>query len=269
MDPASSVGHAATAGPQPIGGRSNRGSPVAATPRGSVNIDLSVGLVFAVLGLVGIVLAVFLKEADENYWDNVGELWSMAAIVAAVLTLVPSLRSVVDLDDKLAWRLGAVGAVFLVFWWVVFVLPTMDSARSSKTCPSSPRSPLRWRRSPSGRVRAIRITRRKRRAVVNDRRPLLVAVAAAVLMLGRPIAGDALGMELDERVLIVAALVLIALAAAARTAAAGTIVAGGGDRRVGCDGSPADRPRSRRPGRCCWCSPSAALLWQRRVLAST
>ena len=98
---------------------------MAATPAGSVNIDLSVGLVFAVLGLVGIVLAVFLKEADENYWDNVGELWSVAAIAAAVLTLVPSLRSVIGLDDKLAWRLGAAGAAFLIFWWVVFVLPTI------------------------------------------------------------------------------------------------------------------------------------------------
>ena len=103
---------------------------------------------------------------------------------------------------------------------------------------------------------------------MNDRRPLLVAVAAAVLMLGRPIAGDALGMELDERVLIVAALVFIALAAAARTAERARSLLGAAIATL--VATTALLLSSITPtGAVLLVFAIGSLVWQRRALAST
>jgi hypothetical protein len=112
-----------------------------ATRRNAPNINLSLELVLGVLGLIGVVLAIFLKESPgqgvpgQNYWDYAGALWALAAIAAAVLALVPALHSVVNLDEKLAWRLGLVGAAFLVFWWVLFVLPNIGVGAGIKNLP--------------------------------------------------------------------------------------------------------------------------------------
>jgi hypothetical protein len=116
---------------------STGGVPVTGTG-GGASLTLTPGLVFALLAIVGIVLAVLLKEAGiadrtnaegvpqkGSLWDVVGGLWSIAAIAAAVLTLLPALRSVANLDAKRAWMIGAAGAAFLVFWWVVFLLPSL------------------------------------------------------------------------------------------------------------------------------------------------
>ena len=97
------------------------GTPTAAK-RGP-NINVSAPMVFGVVAVVAIVLATFIKETDISFWDQFGGLWSLFAIAAAVLTLLPALRTVVNLGADLAWKLAAGGATALVLWWVLFVLP--------------------------------------------------------------------------------------------------------------------------------------------------
>ena len=62
-----------------------------------------------------------------SLWDRTSApLWSIVAIVAAVATLLPALYTVVNVPARLAWTIGAVGAGYLVFWWVLFVLPDIS-----------------------------------------------------------------------------------------------------------------------------------------------
>jgi hypothetical protein len=96
-------------------------------------IVLSPGLVFGLVAVVAIVLGLLLKESEGagapsvNLWDRTSApLWSIVAIVAAVATLLPALRSVVKVAAWLAWLIAAAGAGYLVFWWVLFVLPSIS-----------------------------------------------------------------------------------------------------------------------------------------------
>ena len=86
-----------------------------------------------VVAIAAIVVGLLVKESDGdgspsvNLWDRTSApLWSIVAIVAAVATLLPALRSVVNLPAKLAWTIAAIGAAYLVFWWVLFVLPSIS-----------------------------------------------------------------------------------------------------------------------------------------------
>lgn len=96
------------------------------------NVNLSAPLVFGVVAIIGVVLGLFLKESpgggapSENLWDRLSELWSIVAIVAAVLSLLPALHNVVSLGAAQAWKIGAGAAALLVFWWVLFVLPLIN-----------------------------------------------------------------------------------------------------------------------------------------------
>jgi hypothetical protein len=89
--------------------------------------------VLGVVAIIAILIGLFVNESDgegvpsENLWDRTSApLWSIVAIVAAVATLLPALRSVVNLPPRLAWTIGAVGAGYLVFWWVLFILPDIS-----------------------------------------------------------------------------------------------------------------------------------------------
>ena len=109
------------------------GTPAPATSGGGANITLSPALVFGLVAVVAIALSVFLKESEGggapgvSFWDAIGGLWSLFAIAAAIATLVPTLRSVVNLSEKTAWTVAAAGASSLVIWWVLFVLPRIDA----------------------------------------------------------------------------------------------------------------------------------------------
>ena len=105
-----------------------------ATPaaRGAT-VTLTPGLVFGLVAVAAIVVGLLVKESDGagapsvNLWDRTSApLWSIVAIVAAVATLLPALRSVINLPARLAWTIAAAGAAYLVFWWVLFVLPSIS-----------------------------------------------------------------------------------------------------------------------------------------------
>jgi len=95
-------------------------------------VQVSAALIFGAIAVVGVVLGLFLKESvaegapGVSLWDQLSELWSIVAIVAAVATLLPALRSVLSLGEQLAWRFAAGGAAALVLWWVLFILPNIN-----------------------------------------------------------------------------------------------------------------------------------------------
>lgn len=93
--------------------------------RSGPNINVSAPMVFGVIAVAAIVLATFLEETEISFWDQFGGLWSLFAIAAALLTLLPALRTVVNLKADLAWTLALGGAAALVLWWVLFVLPNI------------------------------------------------------------------------------------------------------------------------------------------------
>jgi hypothetical protein len=110
-------------GPQSDGtGGATRGATVTLTP----------GLVLGVVAVAAVVVGLFIKESDSagapsaNLWDRTSApLWSIVAIVAAAASLVPALYTMLNLPARLAWTIGAVGAAYLVFWWVLFILPSI------------------------------------------------------------------------------------------------------------------------------------------------
>jgi hypothetical protein len=96
-------------------------------------VTLTPGLVLGVVAIIAILIGLLLDESDgagapsESLWDrSSAPLWSIVAIVAAVATLLPALRTVANIPARLAWTIGAVGAGYLVFWWVLFVLPDIS-----------------------------------------------------------------------------------------------------------------------------------------------
>lgn len=101
------------------------GTPAPAPAKSGPNINVSAPMVFGIVAVAAIVLATFIKETEISFWDQFGGLWSLFAIAAALLTLLPALRTVVNVGAELAWKLAAGGAVALVLWWVLFVLPNI------------------------------------------------------------------------------------------------------------------------------------------------
>jgi len=96
-----------------------------ATAKRGPNINVSAPMVFGIVAVIAIVLATFIKETGISFWDQFGGLWSLFAIAAAVLTLLPAVRTAVNVGADLAWKLAAGGATALVLWWVLFVLPSI------------------------------------------------------------------------------------------------------------------------------------------------
>jgi hypothetical protein len=96
-------------------------------------VTLTASLVLGLVAVAAVVIGLLIKESDGagapsvNLWDRTSApLWSIVAIVAAVATLLPALRGVLNVPARLAWTIAAVGAAFLVFWWVLFVLPSIS-----------------------------------------------------------------------------------------------------------------------------------------------
>jgi hypothetical protein len=108
------------------------GSTTTPVQRGAT-VTLSPGLVLGIVAIAAIVVGMFIKESDAagapsvNLWDRTSApLWAIVAIVAAVATLLPALTNVLNVPARLAWTIAAVGAGYLVFWWVLFVLPIVS-----------------------------------------------------------------------------------------------------------------------------------------------
>jgi len=115
-----------TRGPDPT-------SEVAAAPRHGATVTLTLGLVLGLLAIAAVVIGLLVEESDgggspsANLWDRTSApLWSIVAIVAAVATLLPAVRTVGNLPANLAWTIAAIGAGYLVFWWVLFILPEIS-----------------------------------------------------------------------------------------------------------------------------------------------
>ena len=123
-----------TATPPPPAPAPSSTDPTGGVPaaRGAT-VTLTLGLVLGVVGIIAILIGLLLDESDgggapsESLWDRTSApLWSIVAIVAAAATLLPALRSAINVPARLAWTIGAVGAGYLVFWWVLFILPDIS-----------------------------------------------------------------------------------------------------------------------------------------------
>jgi hypothetical protein len=89
------------------------------------------GLVLVVLSLVLLELGLTLDFGSESYWSTV-PLWSAFATVCAVLGL-GAVAAALPLATRLAsgtgWRIAAGGLVGLAVFWLLVVLPVVDSDR--------------------------------------------------------------------------------------------------------------------------------------------
>jgi hypothetical protein len=105
---------------------------VTAHGAGGATVTLTAGLVLGLVAVAAIATGLLIEESDiagapsVNLWDRTSApLWSVVAIVAAVATLLPALRSSINVPARLAWTIAAVGAAYLVFWWVLFIIPSI------------------------------------------------------------------------------------------------------------------------------------------------
>jgi hypothetical protein len=57
-------------------------------------------------------------------------LWTVFALVCAVVQLAPLLRSAFGWSPVLAWRIGAAGVGGLLLFWVLLVLPSIGQNTS-------------------------------------------------------------------------------------------------------------------------------------------
>jgi hypothetical protein len=89
------------------------------------------GLALVVLSLVLLELGLTLDFGGESYWSTV-PLWSAFATVCAVLGL-GAVAAALPLATRLAsgtgWRVAAGGLVGLAVFWLLVVLPVVDSDR--------------------------------------------------------------------------------------------------------------------------------------------
>ena len=107
----------------------NGGTGAVATPKRSRTgggIDINPVLAIGVAAVVLLVLSLFLEEDGARLWSDLGVLWSLFALAMVLLTLLPSVRKLVNLSERQAWQIAAIAAGALVFWWVLFVLPVIN-----------------------------------------------------------------------------------------------------------------------------------------------
>jgi len=88
--------------------------------------------ILAFVSLAATVVGLSVDENDRNAWDSV-HAWGAVAILGAVLTFAPLLRSSLNLTAHRAWQVAACGAGALALFWVLFVLPAAGSNTSLVT----------------------------------------------------------------------------------------------------------------------------------------
>lgn len=108
-------------GPPPGYGAPPPGYPA---PPASGDTKVAAATWWALLAVVAIALAVSLPEDGDSGWGRIG-VWAGFAIAAAVATLVPALRSSLNLGEERAWQVAVAGGVSLAGYWVLFVLPAI------------------------------------------------------------------------------------------------------------------------------------------------
>ncbi len=87
------------------------------------------------LGLVSLVATVVGLSVDEdghNAWSSV-HAWGGVAILGALLTLAPALRSALNLSSHRTGQVAGAGAGALGLFWVLLVLPRVGSNTSLVT----------------------------------------------------------------------------------------------------------------------------------------
>jgi hypothetical protein len=102
------------------------GSTSAPSGRSGVGITVTPELVIGLVAVVLLVLSLVLKEDGTRLWSALGIAWSLFALVAVVLAMLPSASRLVNITQRQAWQIAAIAAGALVFWWVLFVLPVID-----------------------------------------------------------------------------------------------------------------------------------------------
>lgn len=71
-------------------------------------------------------LGLSLKENGNNAWHHV-HAWGALPIAGAALTAAPALSASSGLTPRRAWQLAVAGAVLLVLFWILLVLPDVGS----------------------------------------------------------------------------------------------------------------------------------------------
>lgn len=99
--------------------------PGFAHPAPTSGVKVGGAVMWSLLSIAAIALAVSLEEDGQNGWESIG-VWAGFAIVAAVATLVPAVRSNLNIDATRAWQISVAGAVGLASFWVLFVLPVIE-----------------------------------------------------------------------------------------------------------------------------------------------
>lgn len=105
----------------------------------NLSVDNPLGLILGVVSVVGVVLGLVLSgdqasfdgtTASVSFWDEMGWTWAVLGIVAAVATLLPLLGKSVGLSGKQVTGVVTIAAGVLGLWWVLFILPAIDSNRA-------------------------------------------------------------------------------------------------------------------------------------------
>lgn len=88
--------------------------------------------ILAFVSLAATVIGLSVDENDRNAWDSV-HAWGGVAILGALLTFAPLLRSTFNLTAHRAGQIAACGAGALALFWVLFVLPAAGTNTSLVT----------------------------------------------------------------------------------------------------------------------------------------
>lgn len=100
-------------------------APPAAPAAPGVSIENPFNLVLTAICIAGVVLGLLL--GGEKLWDVMGWTWAILAIVAAVATAIPSFSSVIGLSEKIGNDIQSIAVAFLGLWWVLFVMPRIQT----------------------------------------------------------------------------------------------------------------------------------------------
>ncbi len=112
---------------QPPGYQPQGGAPPFAPPGPARSGQVDGILAF--VSLAATVIGLSVDENGRNAWDSV-HAWGGVAILGALLTFAPMVRSALNLTAHRAWQVAACGAAAFALFWVLFVLPDAGSNTS-------------------------------------------------------------------------------------------------------------------------------------------
>ena len=121
----------AAPGDRPAGGRVSPSSPTVRRRRGARQRAALVGLLLVALSLVLLQVGLALPFGSERYWSTLS-LWSGFATLATVLGLAAFIGAgpgASRVRPAATWRIAAAGLTGLAVFWILVVLPRVDSDR--------------------------------------------------------------------------------------------------------------------------------------------